>query len=129
MEKIKPGLAKASPASPGTVISCSASESSMKRRPPVRERSTTGGKPTVADKTRRHDRVRPVLPREPEDVHHSSDENWARIGPVRCQRAEPEVAQGMPPVTTGGRVSFWTAILPEPSSGLRSSPPGALTAG
>lgn len=47
-----------------------ASESSVKRQPPVQERSTTGGEPTVGDKTRGHDRVRPVLPRESEAVRY-----------------------------------------------------------
>lgn len=45
-------------------------EPSVKRQPPVRGRNTAGGKPIVEDKTRRHDRVRPVLPRESKTAHH-----------------------------------------------------------
>jgi len=45
-------------------------EFSGKRRSPVRKRNTAGGEPTTGGDTRVHDRVRPVLPREPQAVHH-----------------------------------------------------------
>ena len=43
-------------------------EFSGKRRSPVRKRNTGGGEPTTEGKTRKHDRVRPVLPRESQAV-------------------------------------------------------------
>lgn len=45
-----------------------ASESSVKRQPPVQGQNTTGAEATVAGKTIVHDRVRPVLPGEPKAV-------------------------------------------------------------